>query len=102
MRRKWLVLGPLVLLGFAAFVAIGVEIVKLLWNWLTPVMFGWPAITFWQAFGLLVLCRILFGGFGARGFSRPHRVPDKIRERLRQRMQERWGMEPPADAGQGS
>jgi hypothetical protein len=35
-----------------------------LWNWLLPPLFGWRQITFWQALGILALCRILFGGFG--------------------------------------
>ncbi len=33
----------------------------LLWNWLMPVIFGLTTITFWQALGLLVLSKILFG-----------------------------------------
>jgi len=33
--------------------------VMLLWNWLMPV-FGLPVLTFWQMFGLEVLCNILF------------------------------------------
>lgn len=31
-----------------------------LWNWLMPVIFGFGRITIWQAFGLNLLCRILF------------------------------------------
>ena len=30
-----------------------------------PALFGWRQITFWQALGLLALCRILFGGLAA-------------------------------------
>lgn len=30
----------------------------LLWNWLMPVIFGLPTITFWQAYGLLWLIRL--------------------------------------------
>lgn len=32
-----------------------------LWNWLMPVLFGVPMITFWQALGVSFLCGILFG-----------------------------------------
>jgi len=39
-------------------------VVKLLWNWLMPAVFGLAAITFWQAFGLILLAKILFGGHG--------------------------------------
>jgi hypothetical protein len=34
-----------------------------LWNWLVPVLFHGPFITFCQAIGLLILSKILFGGF---------------------------------------
>jgi hypothetical protein len=32
----------------------------LLWNWLMPLIFGLPQITFWQAVGLNMLSSILF------------------------------------------
>ncbi|MDR2805695.1 MAG: hypothetical protein LBB85_08670 [Dysgonamonadaceae bacterium] len=62
MNRNWhicwhLALGLAVVAGFGA-------VVMWLWNWLTPDIWGWPDISFWQASGLFVLCRILFGGFG--------------------------------------
>lgn len=43
--------------------------VKLLWNWLMPEIFGLGLITYWQAFGLVLLTRMLFGTWGqvARG-----------------------------------
>lgn len=34
---------------------------SLLWNWLMPLLFSLPPITFWQAFGMQVLCWLLFG-----------------------------------------
>ena len=80
MRKKWFLLAPL---GIAIFIAIGGEVVLHLWNWLLPALFGWPQITFWQAVGLLALCRILFGGggFGGRGAHRSD---------FRRRMAGRW------------
>ena len=39
-------------------------LVKWLWNWLMPVIFGLGVITYWQAFGLVILSKILFGVFG--------------------------------------
>ena len=42
-------------------------VVMLLWNWVMPPIFpGVAEIGFWRALGLLVLCRILFGGFRGR------------------------------------
>ena len=101
MRKKRLLLVPLVIVVFVIFIAIGGEVVRLLWNWLLPTLFGWREITFWQALGLLALCRILFGGFGGRGLHRSslrrrmaerceHMTPEE-RERFRQGMRARWG-----------
>jgi hypothetical protein len=39
-------------------------VVKVLWNWLMPALFGLGQITFWQAFGIVLLSKLLFGGFG--------------------------------------
>ena len=74
-------MAPLAILGMLLFVAIGGELVLHLWNWLLPPLFGWRQITFWQALGILALCRILFGGFGRHGSGRSN---------FRRRMAERW------------
>ena len=50
------------LLGLAALVLFP-YVIMLLWNWLLPVIFHIAEINFWQALGILVLSRILFGGF---------------------------------------
>lgn len=71
MKRKLLFIAPFAIFGLLAFVALGGFVVQLLWNGLLPPLFGWPAVTFWQALGLLVLSRILFGGFRVRGGRRP-------------------------------
>lgn len=47
-----------------AYIAVFGGCVTLLWNWLMPALFGLNEICFWQAAGLLVLCKILFGGLG--------------------------------------
>lgn len=96
MRRKKLILfAPLAILGFALFIALGGYIVQSLWNWLLPSLFGWKALTFWQAVGLLALCRILFGGFGMRGGGhRRHRMAPEERERFRDAMRSRFGEAP--------
>jgi hypothetical protein len=89
MRRKWIFLAPLAILGFLLFIAIGGEVVLQLWNWLLPPLFGWRQITFWQALGMLALCRILFGGFGLHGSSRSS-VRRRMTERMTERMAEPW------------
>lgn len=37
------------------------------WNHLMPVLFSLKTITYWQAAGLFILGRLLFGNFGFRG-----------------------------------
>src|SRR5258706_13907830 len=84
MRPRWkklIFIVPLAILGMLLFVFIGGEVVMHLWNWLLPPLFGWRLITFWQALGMLVLCRILFGGSGW------HRSGGS---NFRRRMAERW------------
>ena len=57
-------------------------IVRGLWNVLIPPIFGWHTITFWQALGLLLLSKILFGGF--------HRHGGRGRDRWKQSWKDRW------------
>jgi hypothetical protein len=61
-RMIGLVIGGVVLAGFFALV-LGF-VVQWLWNWLIPDIFGLNPISYWQAFGLLFLAKLLFGGFG--------------------------------------
>jgi hypothetical protein len=95
MRKRWAFIVPAALLGMVLFIFIGGEIVKLLWNWLAPPLFGLPVLTFWQALAMLAICRILFGGFGMHG-GRPHRgrmadrMADRMTDRVADRFAERW------------
>ena len=122
MRPRWmrmLWIGPLAILAMVVFIFVGGEIVKLLWNWLLPPLFGWREITFWQAVGLLALCRILFGRSGWPGSGRSsirRRIAERMaermeercanmtpeeRERFRQRMRERFGFDPSSGENKG-
>lgn len=72
-----LMMALLMAVGFAVFSFV----IMRLWNWLMPALFGWPAISFWQAVGIFVLSKLLFGGFrGGWGHGR----------HWRRRMMERW------------
>lgn len=94
-------MAPLAILGIVLFTFIGGTAVKLLWNWLLPPLFDLPAVTFWQALGLLALCRILFGGFGRHGGYRSgfrrrmaerwEQMTPEERERFRDGVRRRWG-----------
>lgn len=71
-----------VILGFGA-------IVMGLWNAILPAVLGVKTITFLQALGLLLLSKILFGGFGGR---RPWG-----RGQLLEGMKQKWGMMSPEE-----
>lgn len=88
---RLLLIAPLALLAMAIFITIGGGVVMLLWNWLAPLLFGLRELTFWQALGLLALCRILFGGFGGGGKRHSRsRMDRKIGERMREKISDRW------------
>ena len=104
MRKKWrmIFIVPAAILGILLFIFIGGELVLHLWNWLLPPLFGWRQVTFWQAVGLLALCRILFGGISGRGLHRSNgrgrrmaerweRMTPEEREKFRQGMRGRCG-----------
>ncbi|MBC7451216.1 MAG: hypothetical protein H7259_06975 [Cytophagales bacterium] len=57
---KIIILAPLFIL------AIG-YITMSLWNCLVPSLFHGPVITLWQTFGILLLSKILFGGWKGGG-----------------------------------
>ncbi len=54
----FIVVGLIALAGF---------VVMEMWNWLMPAIFGLGVITFWQALGIIILSKILFGGFRMGG-----------------------------------
>lgn len=72
-----------VMLFAVLFVGVFGFVLMSLWNWLMPTVFDLHPIHFWQAVGLLILSKILFGfhGFHGRGGGRMH---------WRKRMMERW------------
>lgn len=77
-------------------------LIEFLWNCLMPAIFGMKTISFFQALGLLLLSKILFGGFhrhgggGRRGWKRhmeerwEHMTPED-RQRFRAGMRNRRG-----------
>jgi len=54
----WIFFG---IIAFTAFAFLFGAVVMWLWNWLMPVIFHLGMITYWQAVGIAVLARLLFG-----------------------------------------
>ena len=116
MKRGWWILKFMVF-GIIMLVLIGL-VTQMLWNWLVPVLFAGPILTFWQALGLLALTKILFWSFGKGGGHWRHRhngpwgyytsekwkgMSPEDRERFKQKMKEKWcyteKSNPPQDSG---
>jgi hypothetical protein len=53
-------------------------LVKWLWNGLMPDLFGLREITYWQAFGMVILAKLLFGTFGADHHKYRDRPPRRF------------------------
>lgn len=65
-----------IILGIGIAFLVG-YIVMHLWNWLMPELFGLPQVGYWQAIGILILAKIIFGfgggdGPGSSSKSRKH------------------------------
>lgn len=72
-----------VICGVLALAVVSSLVTMLLWNAILPGLFAFPAINFWQALGLLILTRLLFGGLFR--FPRP-----SFREKNRNRLRSKW------------
>ena len=55
-----------IILGIGIAFLVG-YIVMRLWNWLMPELFGLPIVGYWQAVGILILAKIIFGFGGGDG-----------------------------------
>ena len=91
MKARWVKRG--LKIGVIGVVAVAVFgfVVMSLWNWIGPAVFGLRSITFWQALGVLILSKILFGGFRGRPGYGGH---------WRRRMSARWQQMTPEEREQ--
>ena len=102
-RGSWIL--KMVLLGVIAIGVLGL-VTQLLWNWLVPHLFAGPVITIWQAFGLLILSKILLWPLSKRhhggnrgGYWKPYwrekwnAMSEEEKLQFRQKMKEKcsWG-----------
>lgn len=98
---RWWLRGMAALAGVIAVLALLGFAVMLLWNALVPGLFHAPPLQFWQALGLLILSRILFGGLRGRGWhghwrqrmcrQRLENMTPEERAQLREHFQRRCG-----------
>jgi Ca2+/H+ antiporter, TMEM165/GDT1 family len=94
-KHFWIKRAIFIPIAIAAGIFIFGSVVMLLWNSILPVVFGIHTITFWQALGILVLSKILFGGFG-KGHGHHHSGHDwrghykNLTTEEREKMKEEW------------
>jgi len=101
MKRGWMI-AKCVVFGALALVAL-TAVTMFLWNWLVPTLFSGPVINFWQALGLLVLSKILFGGKGhwhckqgdhqhyGHWRAKLSAMSPEERELFKKRLKDKWG-----------
>ncbi len=74
----------IICLGGLAMILLG-TLVQFLWNWLIPDLVGGNRIDLGQSLGLLLLSRILFGGWG-RGhqcyYPKPHHWKARFEDKM--------------------
>jgi len=71
---RWTAFGVAATAAMIALLLVVALVVMLLWNRLVPELFRGPTLLYGQALGLLILCRLLFGGLrGGHGHWRQRR-----------------------------
>ncbi len=94
MNKRWIKKIPFVIAIATLGVYVFTSIVMFLWNGILPAVLHVGTITFWQAAGILLLSKILFGGFKGRGgmhgrwrrkmiFGKWENMTDEEKERFR-------------------
>ena len=81
MRGRWMFRGVKFVV-FAVLIAAALSFVVMgLWKWLMPALFALHRISFWQALGVLLLSKILFGGFRGRRCGGPMQWKGRVMQR---------------------
>ena len=89
------------IIGFTLIAAAGLAllawVVMLLWNGVLAKVVQVSVVTYWQALGLLVLSKILFGGFRGKGGDYKNHWKAKMEQKLsglseeeREKIKEEW------------
>ncbi|MEP6713281.1 MAG: hypothetical protein ABJA37_12725 [Ferruginibacter sp.] len=83
MKKFWFKKVIMFGLLFIGAIFIFSALVMGLWNAILPAVLGIKAITYMQAMGILILSKILFGGFGGRRGGRGRQWKNNIEEKMR-------------------
>lgn len=118
MKKFWMKKGLMIATIAIAATLFFTWAVMALWNAILPVVLGVKAISFLQALGILVLSKILFGGFrggwrGGRAHEWKHQMKDKwdtmtpeekdrFKSEWKNRCGNRWGMHQRKDSSESA
>lgn len=80
MGRGRFVLIPIIAISCLALVS---YLVMQLWNYILPEVIHVETLTFWQAAGLFILCKILFGFGKMGGFKKDKMYRHRLAERVK-------------------
>ncbi len=98
--------GFLIVIAIIAMFFLVTAIVMWLWNGILPEVIGVKTITYWQAMGILILSKILFGGFKGKGKkdfmdwkheqwkARMDNFSPEEKEKFKQKLKERFANSP--------
>lgn len=85
--KKYITIAFKIFFGILAGIAFALlfgYVIMWLWNWLMPDIFGLTLITYWQAVGILVLGKLIFGGLGGGHQAKGNR--GKSHKRFKEKM----------------
>jgi hypothetical protein len=88
MRHRYNRCGPAGFFVILLFLTAATFATQFLWNWLIPELFHGPVVSFWQALGLLLLSKLLFGWHHHKGGPGGWGGHDRAqwKEKMKQRM----------------
>ncbi len=95
--KKVLMIIGFAILGAGLIVLMGF-VIMWLWNWLMPMIFNLPQLNYWQAVGVFILSKIIFGGFGGgssneSGHKSKKRKKDTIRGHIKSEFEKEFDKE---------
>lgn len=88
-KNKILLVAGGIIFGVLFALVFGI-FVKILWNWLMPELFSLPRISYWQAWGLVLLSHIFFKNTEHRFRSNinDNRKSGNLRQKIKQHVYE--------------
>ena len=90
MHKGWHAMSPGIkiliifggIIGIVGLIAFFGFVFMWLWNWIMPNIFGLPAVSYWEGWGILLLAFILFHSKHGSGWMGEKRRKHKLRRKM--------------------